>query len=104
MTEFFDVVLMSNFVLAKVIILYFVVINILGLGAMFLDKRRAIKKRWRISEKTLFLFAILGGGIGCFAGMYIFRHKTQHLKFVIGMPVIIFLEMIIVFTIMYICK
>ena len=61
---------------------------------MWLDKRKAEKDRWRIPEKTLFIITALGGGIGTIAGMYTFRHKTQKLQFVIGLPIITILEII----------
>jgi uncharacterized membrane protein YsdA (DUF1294 family) len=48
--------------------------------------------RWRISERMLFLVSILGGSIGTWAGMYVFRHKTRHWYFVIGMPLILILQ------------
>ena len=76
------------------ILIYLVVINILGFFVMWLDKRKAVKGRWRIPEKTLFIITALGGGIGTTAGMYIFRHKTQKLNFVIGFPFITILEII----------
>ena len=53
---------------------------------MWLDKKRAIENKWRIPEKTLFLIALIGGGIGTTVGMYLFRHKTKHWYFVLGMP------------------
>ncbi|MFR4734320.1 MAG: DUF1294 domain-containing protein [Agathobacter rectalis] len=56
------------------------------------DKRRAKMHRWRISERMLFLVSILGGSIGTWAGMYVFRHKTRHWYFVIGMPLILILQ------------
>lgn len=78
------------------IIIYFIVINLIGFFVMWLDKRKAIKGSWRIPEKTLFLITALGGGIGTIAGMYIFRHKTQKLGFVIGFPFITILEIILI--------
>ena len=76
------------------ILIYLVIINILGFFIMWIDKRKAVKGRWRIPEKTLFIITALGGGIGTTAGMYIFRHKTQKLNFVIGFPFITILEII----------
>ena len=76
------------------ILLYLLVINIFGFFIMWLDKHKAKKGAWRISEKTLFIITALGGGIGTTAGMYIFRHKTQKLNFVIGFPFITILEII----------
>ena len=79
----------------KYIVLYLVVINVIGFLVMWIDKVKAKKGMWRIPENTLFLFAFLGGGIGTIAGMYTFRHKTKKLKFVIGMPAIVILEILI---------
>ena len=61
-----------------------------------LDKYKAKANRWRIRERTLFLLAILGGGIGAFLGMQVFRHKTQHRQFVIGIPVIMVVQLVII--------
>ncbi len=76
------------------ILLYLLAINLFGFFIMWLDKRKAKKGSWRIPEKTLFIITTLGGGIGTIAGMYIFRHKTQKLNFVIGFPFITILELI----------
>jgi len=76
-------------ILFAVIIGCFVLINLAGLCLMGIDKRRARLGKWRIPERTLFLIALLGGSIGSLIGMYLFRHKTRHLKFVIGMPLIL---------------
>lgn len=73
----------------KNIIIYLVSINIIGFLAMWLDKRKAQKGKWRIQEKTLFMITFLGGGVGTIAGMYTFRHKTQKLAFTIGFPAIL---------------
>lgn len=76
------------------IIIYIIIINLIGLFVMWLDKRKAKKGAWRIPEKTLFIITGLGGGIGTIAGMYIFRHKTRKIGFVIGFPFITILEVI----------
>lgn len=62
---------------------------------MYLDKYFAKNNMYRISEKNLFLIAILGGSIGSIVGMYKFRHKTKHRKFTIGLPFIMFIQIII---------
>lgn len=80
----------------KNIIIYLVSINIIGFFAMWLDKRKAQKGKWRIQEKTLFLITALGGGIGTISGMYTFRHKTKKLAFTVGLPAILILEIIAV--------
>ena len=79
----------------KNIIIYLFAINIFGFFIMWLDKQKAKKGKWRIPENTLFLITLLGGGIGTISGMYTFRHKTKKLKFTIGMPVILILEIIL---------
>jgi len=93
-----DTIIIQDIFTAKNIILYFIIINLFGFFMMWLDKRKAKKGSWRIPEKTLFIVTALGGGIGTIAGMYTFRHKTQKLAFIIGLPVITILEVI---TIIY---
>lgn len=78
----------------KNIMIYLAAINIIGFLAMWIDKRKAEKGRWRIQEKTLFMITVLGGGIGTVAGMYTFRHKTQKIAFTIGLPAILILEIV----------
>lgn len=85
---------MQEIFTVKNIIIYFVIINIIGFLIMYIDKQKAKKGKWRIPEKTLFIITALGGGIGTIAGMYIFRHKTQKIAFVIGFPAITILEII----------
>lgn len=79
----------------KIIVAYLIIMNIAGVFVMFIDKRKAIKHRYRIPEKTLFLVSLLGGSIGTLAGMYLFRHKTKHWYFVVGMPLICILHIIL---------
>jgi len=69
---------------------YFCIINVLTFLVYGTDKRRAKKGMSRISERLLLILAILGGAGGAWLGMYVFRHKTRHAKFVIGIPVIVF--------------
>ncbi len=80
------------------ILIYILSINLIGFLAMWLDKRKAEKGKWRIPEKTLFIITALGGGIGTISGMYTFRHKTKKMAFVVGFPFITILEII---TILY---
>ena len=65
------------------------------------DKYKARKGRWRISERTLFLLALAGGSLGIFIGMYFFHHKTQHRKFIYGIPSIIVVQAALLY---WICK
>lgn len=78
------------------ICLYLVVINVVAFVVYGIDKRKAIKGKWRISEKALIMLAVCGGSIGAWIGMQVFRHKTKHLLFVIGVPLIFFMEIGIV--------
>ncbi len=71
---------------------YLVVMNVIGFAVFGYDKRCAIKRRWRVPEKTLFLTALLGGSVGSYVGMFVFRHKTLHWKFRIGIPIIMLLQ------------
>lgn len=75
-----------------IFIVYLVIINIIGIIVMGADKQKAKTHTWRIPEKSLFLVSILGGSIGTWAGMYLFRHKTKHWYFVIGMPLILVIQ------------
>lgn len=77
----------------ELILLYLLIINILTFAAYGLDKLKARYHRWRISEFTLLMLAILGGSMGAWAGMYLFRHKTQHKKFKYGIPAIVLLQL-----------
>ena len=76
----------------KNIVIYLIVINLIGFYMMWSDKRRAKWGKWRIPEQTLFIVTAIGGGIGTIAGMYVFRHKTKKLKFTIGLPVVLVLD------------
>ncbi len=76
----------------KVAFLYVIIMNIIGVMMMGIDKSRAKRHAWRIPERTLFLISLLGGSVGSLAGMYLFRHKTKHMKFVIGMPLILLIQ------------
>ena len=73
-------------------LIYLCIINAAGFMLMLLDKWKAKKNLWRIPEATLFMVAILGGSIGSLLGMYAVRHKTKHLTFTVGMPLILALQ------------
>lgn len=75
-----------------ILICYLLIMNIIGIAVMGIDKAKAKRHAWRIPEKVLFLVSLLGGSIGTWAGMYIFRHKTKHWYFVVGMPAILILQ------------
>ena len=77
----------------QLLCLYVVLVNLWAFLLMGLDKRRAKKGRWRISEKMLFLPVVLGGGPGGILGMRVFHHKTKHWYFRIGFPIISLVEL-----------
>lgn len=82
----------------KYFAIYLLIVNAIGFLLMLIDKRKAIRHRWRIPEKTLFFTAAIGGSAGSIMGMYIFRHKTKHLQFTLGMPAILIAQLILAFV------
>ena len=76
-------------------LIYLLIINALSFLLMLIDKQKAKKDCWRIPEKTLMAVAILGGSLGGIAGMKLFRHKTKHPKFSIGLPVILAVQILL---------
>ena len=75
---------------------YLVIVNLIALLMMWADKRRSKKDgARRISEKALFLSAILGGSVGAILGMRLFHHKTRHWYFVWGMPLILLIQLVL---------
>lgn len=80
----------------KYFLIYLLLINLTGFFAMFLDKQKAKKGKWRIPEKTLFLIAIIGGSLGTTLGMHAFHHKTKHWYFKFGMPLILAAQTILI--------
>ena len=85
-----------KFFTIKDFIIYLLIINIIAFFAMWVDKTRARKNKWRISEPTLLGLALLGGSIGGMVGMYTFRHKTKKKRFTIGLPFILILQIIVI--------
>lgn len=79
----------------KYFLIYLAVVNLLGFFSMFLDKQKAKHNHWRIPEKTLFLFALIGGSLGTTLGMHTFRHKTKHWYFKFGMPLILIIQIVL---------
>lgn len=76
--------------------IYLLLINAAGFCIMLYDKYLAKNNLWRIPEKTLLGIAAFGGSVGCWMGMYIARHKTKHLKFTIGIPAILAVQILAV--------
>ena len=85
----------------KVLTIYLLVINVVTFLVYGFDKWRAKRDAWRVPEKTLLLLAVIGGSIGAILGMYTFRHKTKKAKFVILVPLIIILQMALVYVVLY---
>lgn len=76
------------------ILLFF---NTAGLVIVALDKQKARKKRWRIPEKTFFLLSAAGGSVGVYAGLLLFRHKTRHWYFMLGIPLILAFQLFLAY-------
>ncbi|MBR6902637.1 MAG: DUF1294 domain-containing protein [Clostridia bacterium] len=89
--------------MGKVLICYFTVINLLSVIVCTIDKIKATRHSWRISEKTLWVFSLIGGSVGMYLTMKIIRHKTLHKSFMIGLPVLIALQIafILILTKLY---
>lgn len=68
---------------------YLVLVNAAAFALMLVDKQKARKGAWRIPESTLLGMALIGGSVGAIAGMFAFRHKTRHMRFTVGLPLIL---------------
>ena len=80
---------------------YVIIVNLIGFLLMGIDKRKAVKRAFRIPESTLFIVALIGGSLGSLLGMYTFRHKTRHWYFVYGMPAILILHIVIILVLTF---
>lgn len=88
----------------SIIYFYLFIINLLAFFLMFNDKSRARNRKRRIPEKTLFTAAWLGGSIGALLGMKVFRHKTKHKSFTIGIPAILVIQLLLLSLWLYFSK
>ncbi len=79
----------------KLLLIYLLLINALSFVLMLVDKHKAKKGRWRIPEATLMTVSLLGGSVGTLLGMYAVRHKTRHIKFTLGVPVILAVQCVL---------
>ena len=86
--------------MTKLMLLYLLIVNAVEFLLMLVDKQSARKNLWRIPEATLLLTAAIGGSIGSLAGMFVFRHKTKHLKFTLGVPAILIAQIAGVFLLL----
>ena len=78
----------------QVLTAYLVLVNAAALALMLVDKQKARRGVWRIPEATLLGIAVFGGSIGAIIGMYLFRHKTRHLKFSLGLSLILAVQIV----------
>lgn len=79
-----------------ILLAYLAVVNVVGVAQMGWDKFQAKRSGWRVPEKTLLGTAVIGGSLGVYAGMRLFRHKTRHPQFSYGVPIIIILQIAVV--------
>ena len=87
---------MTTKTIAIIALIYFIVINIIASLLAVVDKRKAVKDKWRIPESTLLLAGLLGGACGEYLTMKRIHHKTRHAKFMIGLPLEFTLHIIII--------
>ncbi|MBQ3911821.1 MAG: DUF1294 domain-containing protein [Lachnospiraceae bacterium] len=88
-------------IITLAVLAYLAVMTIVGLIIMKADKTKAEKNKWRIKEATLFLVSAIGGSLGTWVGMYLFRHKTKHWYFVVGMPLILIIHIALLVFLFY---
>lgn len=79
----------------KPLLIYLFIVNALGALLMLTDKFRAKNNLWRIPEAALMSIALLGGSLGCITGMYAAHHKTRHIKFSLGLPLILVVQIVL---------
>lgn len=82
-------------------LIYLLIINALSFVLMLIDKYKAKNNLWRIPERNFFIVSLLGGSVGCLLGMYAVRHKTKHLSFTAGIPVILALQIVLLIILSY---
>lgn len=82
-----------------ILAIYLILINLVSAIVTIYDKRCAVKKRWRVKESTLLLLSFFGGSVGMYITMLLIRHKTRHLKFMLGIPIVLIFQLVTVFVI-----
>ena len=88
---------MTGITVAQPIWVYLIAVNICTFLVYGIDKQRARSGRWRIPESRLLLLAAVGGSLGAWMGMYVFRHKTRKAKFYLGIPLILVIQCALAF-------
>lgn len=76
-------------------LIYLIIINFISFLLSYHDKRAAVHHKRRVPEKNLFIVAIIGGSIGLYSSMLIFRHKTKHASFMLGVPAVLAIQLLI---------
>ncbi len=76
-----------------ILTIYLISINLISVIVTAYDKHCAVKKRWRVKESTLMLLSALGGSVGMYITMLLIKHKTKHLKFMLGIPIILIVHL-----------
>ena len=80
----------------RILVIYLFAVNLLAFILYGIDKKRARNREWRISERMLIGIAVIGGCIGAILGMHIFHHKTRHWYFRYGLPLILIIQVLLV--------
>lgn len=83
--------------IVKYLVFYLILINATGVILMGIDKNRSVRNKWRVREIYFFIISIIGGSIGTYAGMKIWKHKTKHKHFVWGIPGIFMVQLILTY-------
>jgi uncharacterized membrane protein YsdA (DUF1294 family) len=86
--------------MANMLFYYLIVINVVTFIVYGVDKLKAKQGSWRISEATLLILAVIGGSIGALLGMKIWHHKTMHKKFKYGLPLILLVQIALIYLIL----
>lgn len=92
---------MKDLSLLHIFLIYLVAINVVTFFMYGIDKWKAKKSKWRISEATLLGMAVIGGSVGAWLGMKTWHHKTLHKKFKYGVPAIIIIQLTIIVYLLY---
>ena len=82
-----------------ILAIYLILINLIAVIVTIYDKLCAVKRRWRVKESTLLILSALGGSICMYITMLLIRHKTRHIKFMLGIPLILIFQLLIAFLI-----
>lgn len=85
----------------KVLLIYYICLNLVTFFLYGLDKRKAKQRQWRISERVLLWLGALGGVAGALAGMQVFRHKTKHIRFLVLNPIFLIGHMVMLYLLLY---